>query len=48
LRHFDPSSWDILYVAATLGDRPDPIDAPADDNVIICCSQPQGDIVIDL
>jgi ferredoxin len=28
--------------------RPDPIDAPADGNVLICCCQPQGDIVIDL
>jgi hypothetical protein len=29
-------------------DRPDPIDAPADGNALICCSQPQGDIAIDL
>ena len=28
--------------------RPDPIDAPADGNVLICCCQPHGDIVIDL
>ncbi|MBY3046743.1 MOSC and FAD-binding oxidoreductase domain-containing protein [Rhizobium leguminosarum] len=28
--------------------RPDPIDAPADGNVLICCSKPDGDIVIDL
>jgi ferredoxin-NADP reductase len=28
--------------------RPDPIDAPADGNVLICCSQPQGDVAIDL
>jgi ferredoxin-NADP reductase/MOSC domain-containing protein YiiM len=31
-----------------VGYRPDPIDAPADGNVLICCSQPEGDIVIDL
>ena len=28
--------------------RPDPIDMPADGNVLICCSQPEGDVVIDL
>jgi ferredoxin-NADP reductase/MOSC domain-containing protein YiiM/ferredoxin len=28
--------------------RLEPIDAPADGNVLICCCQPQGDIVIDL
>jgi len=27
---------------------PDPVDAPADGNVLICCSQPKEDIVIDL
>jgi ferredoxin-NADP reductase len=35
-------------VAGTVGYRPDPVDAPADGNVLICCSQPEGDIVIDL
>ena len=35
-------------VAGTISYRPDPIDAPAEGNVLICCSQPQGDIVIDL
>jgi ferredoxin-NADP reductase/MOSC domain-containing protein YiiM len=35
-------------VAGTIGYRPDPVDAPADGNVLICCSQPEGDIVIDL
>jgi ferredoxin-NADP reductase/MOSC domain-containing protein YiiM len=35
-------------VAGTVSYRPDPIDAPSDGNVLICCSQPQGDIVIDL
>ncbi len=28
--------------------RPDPVEPPADGNVLICCSQPQDDIVIDL
>jgi ferredoxin-NADP reductase/MOSC domain-containing protein YiiM len=35
-------------VAGTVGYRPDPLDAPADGNVLICCSQPEGDVVIDL
>jgi ferredoxin-NADP reductase/MOSC domain-containing protein YiiM/ferredoxin len=35
-------------VAGTVSYRPDPLDAPADGNVLICCSQPKGDIVIDL
>jgi ferredoxin-NADP reductase/MOSC domain-containing protein YiiM len=35
-------------VAGKIGYRPDPIDAPADGNVLICCSQPEGEVVIDL
>ena len=35
-------------VAGTVRYRPDPIDRPADGNVLICCSQPEGDVVIDL
>jgi ferredoxin-NADP reductase/MOSC domain-containing protein YiiM len=35
-------------VAGTVKYRPDPIDPPAAGNVLVCCSQPQGDIVIDL
>jgi ferredoxin-NADP reductase/MOSC domain-containing protein YiiM len=35
-------------VAGTIGYRPDPVDAPADGNVLLCCSQPGGDVVIDL
>ena len=35
-------------VAGTVGYRPDPVDPPADGNVLICCSRPEGDIVIDL
>ena len=35
-------------MGGTVGYRPDPVDAPADGNVLICCSQPEGDIVIDL
>ena len=35
-------------VAGTVRYRPDPIDMPADGNVLVCCSQPEGDVVIDL
>jgi ferredoxin-NADP reductase len=35
-------------VAGNIGYRLDPVDAPADGNVLICCSQPEGDVVIDL
>ncbi len=35
-------------VAGTVGYRPDPIDPPSAGNVLICCSQPHGDVVIDL
>ncbi|MBB3465223.1 MOSC and FAD-binding oxidoreductase domain-containing protein [Rhizobium sp. BK377] len=28
--------------------QPKPIDGPADNNVLLCCSQPAGDIVVDL
>jgi ferredoxin-NADP reductase/MOSC domain-containing protein YiiM len=35
-------------VAGKVDYRPQPIDAPADGNLLICCSQPEGDVVIDL
>jgi MOSC domain-containing protein YiiM/ferredoxin-NADP reductase len=35
-------------VAGKVDYHPDPVDAPADGNLLICCSQPQGDVVIDL
>jgi ferredoxin-NADP reductase/MOSC domain-containing protein YiiM len=35
-------------LAGTVGYKPDPVDAPAVGNVLICCAQPDGDIVIDL
>ncbi len=35
-------------VAGTVSYQPDPIDAPPDGTVLICCSRPQGDVVIDL
>jgi ferredoxin-NADP reductase/MOSC domain-containing protein YiiM len=35
-------------VAGKIGYRPDPVEAPADGNLLICCSQPDGDVVLDL
>jgi MOSC domain-containing protein YiiM/ferredoxin-NADP reductase len=35
-------------VVGTVSYLPDPIDPPAEGNVLICCCQPQGDTVIDL
>jgi len=35
-------------VAGTVAYRPDPIDPPAAGNVLICCSKPQDDVVLDL
>jgi ferredoxin-NADP reductase/MOSC domain-containing protein YiiM len=41
-------SCETGLVAGKVDYRPDPIDAPADGNVLICCSRPEGDVVIDL
>jgi ferredoxin len=35
-------------VSGRVGYRPDPVDAPAEGNVLICCCQPEDDVVIDL
>ncbi len=35
-------------VAGTVSYGPDPVDDPADGNVLICCSQPSGNVVLDL
>jgi ferredoxin len=35
-------------VAGKVDYRPDPVGAPADGNLLICCSQPENDVVIDL
>jgi ferredoxin-NADP reductase/MOSC domain-containing protein YiiM len=35
-------------VEGTVVYQPDPIDPPAAGNALICCSQPQGDVVVDL
>jgi ferredoxin-NADP reductase/MOSC domain-containing protein YiiM/ferredoxin len=35
-------------VSGAVAYEPEPLDRPADGNLLICCSQPTGDIVIDL
>jgi ferredoxin-NADP reductase len=35
-------------VAGAVAYRPNPVEPPANGNLLICCSQPEGDIVIDL
>jgi ferredoxin-NADP reductase/MOSC domain-containing protein YiiM len=39
---------ETALVAGRVAYSPAPLDAPADGNVLICCSQPGGDLVIDL
>jgi ferredoxin-NADP reductase/MOSC domain-containing protein YiiM len=35
-------------MAGTISYAPDPVDDPADGSALICCSQPRGDLVLDL
>jgi ferredoxin-NADP reductase/MOSC domain-containing protein YiiM len=35
-------------VSGSVAYLPDPLDPPAEGNVLICCSHPQGDVVIDI
>jgi ferredoxin len=35
-------------ISGTVSYRPDPLQAPADGNVLICCCQPREEIVLDL
>ena len=35
-------------ITGSVGYQPDPLEPPADGNVLICCSRPESDIVIDL
>jgi len=35
-------------VSGSVTYAPEPLDPPADGNLLICCSQPQGDVVIDI
>jgi len=39
---------ETALVAGSIAYRPEPVDPPADGNVLICCARPEGDIVIDL
>jgi ferredoxin len=35
-------------LSGTVSYSPDPVDAPADGSTLICCSQPSGDLALDL
>ncbi len=39
---------ETAVMSGSVGYAPDPIEAPADGSVLICCSQPAGDLVLDL
>jgi ferredoxin-NADP reductase/MOSC domain-containing protein YiiM len=39
---------ETALISGAVGYWPEPVEPPADGNVLICCSKPQGDIVIDL
>jgi ferredoxin-NADP reductase len=41
-------SCETGLILGAVGYRPDPVEPPADGNILICCSRPTGDIVIDL
>jgi len=35
-------------ISGSVSYQPDPLDPPSEGNVLICCSRPQGDVVIDI
>jgi ferredoxin-NADP reductase/MOSC domain-containing protein YiiM/ferredoxin len=35
-------------ISGTIGYQPEPLDPPAQGNLLICCSQPRGEVVLDL
>jgi ferredoxin len=35
-------------ISGTITYGPEPLDKPADGNLLVCCSRPRGDVVIDL
>jgi ferredoxin len=35
-------------ISGSVAYQPDPFDSPAEGNVLICCSRPWGDVVIDI
>jgi ferredoxin-NADP reductase/MOSC domain-containing protein YiiM len=39
---------ETAVMSGTVAYNPDPVDAPADGDVLICCSQPRDDLVLDL
>jgi ferredoxin-NADP reductase/MOSC domain-containing protein YiiM len=39
---------ETALLSGTVGYAPDPVDDPADGSALICCSQPRGDLVLDL
>jgi ferredoxin len=39
---------ETTLMSGTVSYAPDPVDAPADGSVLICCSQPRDDLVLDL
>jgi len=39
---------DTDVMSGTVSYAPDPVDAPAEGSALICCSQPRGDLVLDL
>lgn len=41
-------SCETALIAGNIEYRPEPVEPPADGNVLICCSTPKGDIVVDL
>jgi ferredoxin-NADP reductase/MOSC domain-containing protein YiiM len=41
-------SCEVGLIGGAVTYEPDPLDAPATGNVLICCSRPRGDVVIDL
>ena len=41
-------SCETAVLAGTVSYAPDPVDEPADGSVLICCSQPREDLILDL
>src|SRR5437763_10959922 len=39
---------ETTLIAGELGYNPEPVEPPADGSALICCSQPRGDVVLDL
>ena len=39
---------ETAMLSGSVAYSPDPVDAPGDGNVLICCAQPQSDVVLDL